>query len=97
MFPKGPPSAKEILKIARRTTGIIEQRITSDVCLFGSAASYLWADIGRVPKVRGTQPFRLPYSAHSRHAGYRYRCLISPPRRGRKNRRKDQRDHRRRG
>ncbi|KAI9449167.1 hypothetical protein BJY52DRAFT_1227926 [Lactarius psammicola] len=41
--------SREILKIARRTTDIIDNYITSNVCLFGSAASYLWADIGRVP------------------------------------------------
>ena len=46
------PSAKEIEKIARRTIDIIKVHITSDVCVFGSAAAYLWADIGRVPNVR---------------------------------------------
>jgi hypothetical protein len=52
MRPSGPPTEQEILKIARRTTDIIESNITSNVCLFGSAACYLWADIGRVPNVR---------------------------------------------
>lgn len=46
------PSAKEIEKIARRTTNIIKDHITSNVCVFGSAAAYLWADIGRIPHVR---------------------------------------------
>jgi len=49
MSPSGPLTEQEIWKIARRTTDIIESNITSDVCLFGSAASSLWADIGRVP------------------------------------------------
>ena len=50
----GPPTEQEIWKIARRTTDIIERCITSDVCVFGSAASSLWADIGRDPNVCGT-------------------------------------------
>jgi hypothetical protein len=50
----GPPTEQEIWKIARRTTDIIERCITSDVCVFGSAASSLWADIGRIPNVCGT-------------------------------------------
>jgi hypothetical protein len=51
-----PPTEKEIWTIARRTTNIIETHLTSDVCLFGSAACALWADIGRTPNVRaGTQ------------------------------------------
>ncbi|KAI9449166.1 hypothetical protein BJY52DRAFT_1308480 [Lactarius psammicola] len=49
MWPRGPPNEKEILKIARRTTNIIQAHITSNVCLFGSAAAFLWADTGRVP------------------------------------------------
>ncbi|KAH9984109.1 hypothetical protein BJV77DRAFT_966369, partial [Russula vinacea] len=49
MLPSGPPTEQEIWKIARRTTDIIESNITNNVCLFGSAASSLWADIGRVP------------------------------------------------
>jgi len=49
MPPRGPPSEKEIWRIARRTTDIIQDHITSDVCLFGSAAASLWADTGRVP------------------------------------------------
>jgi len=40
--------------IARRTIDIIEFNITSNVCLFGSAASSLWTDIGRVPQVCAT-------------------------------------------
>jgi hypothetical protein len=51
MPPSGPPTEQEIWKIARRTTDIIEANITPDVCLFGSAASALWVDIGRVPNV----------------------------------------------
>ncbi|KAF8489445.1 hypothetical protein F5888DRAFT_1622016, partial [Russula emetica] len=49
MPPSGPPTKQEIWKIARRTTDIIESNITLNVCLFGSAASALWADIDRVP------------------------------------------------
>jgi hypothetical protein len=52
MPPTGPPTEKEIWTIARRTTNIIETHITSDVCLFGSAACALWADIERTPNVR---------------------------------------------
>ena len=52
MLPSGPPTEQEIMKIARRTTDIIRSCMTSDVCLFGSAASALWADIDRVPNVR---------------------------------------------
>jgi len=44
-----PPTEQEIWNIARRTTDIIESNITSGVCVFGGAASSLWADIGRVP------------------------------------------------
>jgi len=51
MAPMGPPTEQEIWNIARRTTDIIESNITSDVCVFGGAASSLWADIGRVPSV----------------------------------------------
>ena len=48
-----PPTKQEIWQVARRTTYIIiESNITTNVCLFGSAASSLWADIGRVPNVR---------------------------------------------
>lgn len=50
MPPSGPPTEKEIWKIARRTIDIIKFNFfTSNVCLFGSAAAALWADIGRVP------------------------------------------------
>ncbi|KAI9438003.1 hypothetical protein H4582DRAFT_1952045 [Lactarius indigo] len=49
MWPRGPPNEKEILKIARRTTDIIRLHVTSNVCLFGSAAVYLWTDTDRVP------------------------------------------------
>ncbi|KAH9054932.1 hypothetical protein EDB87DRAFT_1567867 [Lactarius vividus] len=49
MLPSGPPTEKEILNIARRTTDIIHDYVTPNACLFGSAASYLWADIGRIP------------------------------------------------
>jgi hypothetical protein len=51
MAPTGPPTEQEIWTIARRTTDIIESNITSDVCVFGGAASSLWANIGRVPNV----------------------------------------------
>ena len=54
MAPTVPPTEQEIMKIARRTIDIVQSNITSDVCLFGSAASYLWADIGRAPNVCGT-------------------------------------------
>ena len=54
MAPSGPPTEQEIWKIARRTTDIIQSNITPNVCLFGSAATSLWADIGRVPNVRRT-------------------------------------------
>jgi hypothetical protein len=54
----GPPTKQEIWGVARRTTDIIiEAKITTNVYVFGSAASSLWADIGRVPNVRrATQP-----------------------------------------
>ncbi len=52
MTPSGPPSILEIWKIARRTTDIIESEITSNVCVFGSAAVSLCADIDHAPKVR---------------------------------------------
>ena len=48
----GPPTEQEIWRIARRTAKIIEDNISPNVCLFGSAASSLWADIDRVPNVR---------------------------------------------
>ena len=51
MPPRGPPNEREILRIYRRTTDIIQAHITSNVCLFGSAAACLWADIGRTPNV----------------------------------------------
>jgi hypothetical protein len=51
MPPTGPPTEQEIWNIARRTTDIIDSNITSDVCVFGGAASSLWADTGRVPNV----------------------------------------------
>ncbi|KAI0251564.1 hypothetical protein BJV78DRAFT_1074394, partial [Lactifluus subvellereus] len=44
------PTEQEIWKTTRRTIDIIEDNLgTKNVCLFGSAASALWADIGRVP------------------------------------------------
>ena len=55
-MPSGPPTLKEIVKIAHRTTDIIKYNVTPNVCLFGSAASHLWADIGRVPNVRHFHP-----------------------------------------
>ena len=74
MWPEGrpstgaKPSTKEILKIARRTTSIIKSKITSNVCLFGSAAVYLCADPSRVPDVRIDVLARillvLPLTAH---------------------------------
>jgi hypothetical protein len=54
MPPSGPPTEQGIRKIARRTTNIIRSSIIANVCLFGSAASSLWADIGRVPNVSRT-------------------------------------------
>ena len=48
-----PPTGYEIRKIARRTINIIENHFgAKNVCLLGSAASALWADIKRVPNVR---------------------------------------------
>jgi hypothetical protein len=69
MFPSGPPSAKEIEKIARRTTDIIKSHITENVCVFGSAAAYLWTDIGRVPDVRTPllNPYLMPLTSHAGH------------------------------
>jgi hypothetical protein len=52
MPPTGPPTEEEIWKITRRTIDIIKDDLgTENVCLFGSAACALWADIGRVPNV----------------------------------------------
>jgi hypothetical protein len=62
MAPTGPPTEQEIWKIARRTTDIIKQLITSDVCVFGGAASSLWADIGRVPNVCATPRYPVTFS-----------------------------------
>jgi hypothetical protein len=69
MFPSGPPSAKEIEKIARRTTNIIKVHITENVCVFGSTAAHLWADIGRVPGVRTRllNPYLMPLTSHAGH------------------------------
>lgn len=74
MPPSGPPTANEIVKIAQRTTDIIQREITSDVCLVGSAAAFLWADIGRVPRVRGRPSDLLPVLKKplNAHAGCRY-------------------------
>ena len=58
MPPMGPPTELEIWNIAHRTTTIIESNITPDVYLFGSAATSLWTDIGRVPNVRITTSVR---------------------------------------
>ena len=52
MPPSGPPTEPEIWKIARRTTDIIQSKLTRNVCLFGSAACSLWTNIRRVPNVR---------------------------------------------
>ena len=52
MRPRGPTTEKEIWKITRRTINIIQNQLTSNVCLFGSAGATLWADTGRVPNVR---------------------------------------------
>jgi hypothetical protein len=52
MPPSRFPTEQEIWKITRRTIDIIEFNITPNVCLFGSAAVSLWADIDRVPHVR---------------------------------------------
>jgi hypothetical protein len=56
----GPPTEEEIRTVARRTIDIIiESNITTNVYLFGSVASSLWADIGRVPNVRPSTTFAL--------------------------------------
>jgi hypothetical protein len=48
-----PPTEQEIRTVARRTIDIIiESNITTNVYLFGSVASSLWANISRVPNVR---------------------------------------------
>ena len=52
MPPRGPPSAKEFERVSRRTTNVIKDHVTSNLLVCGSAAAYLWADIGRVPHVR---------------------------------------------
>jgi hypothetical protein len=62
MPPSGPPTVKEIWKIALRTTDIIETNITKNVCLFGSAACSLWVNIGRIPGVRRATQLCLLYS-----------------------------------
>lgn len=48
-----PATEYEIRKIARRTVNIIDNHFgAKNVCLLGSAASALWANIKRVPNVR---------------------------------------------
>jgi len=43
----------EIWRITRRTINILVNHVqVKNVCLIGSAASALWANINRVPKVR---------------------------------------------
>ena len=64
MPPRGSPTEKEILNIARRTTDIIENYITSNLYIFGSAASYLWTDIDRLPNVRSFILSPCPTSQH---------------------------------
>jgi hypothetical protein len=78
MLPSGPVTEQEIWKIARRTTDIIKYTITPNVCLFGSTASALWEDIGRVPNVRRCHShsiylflFRLNKIAGIQYAGHR--------------------------
>jgi hypothetical protein len=52
-MPPSPPTEHEIRKIARRTINIIVNNFgTENVCLVGSAAAALWADIKRVPNAR---------------------------------------------
>jgi hypothetical protein len=52
-MPPSPPTEDEIRRIARRTVNIIDNLSgAKNVCLLGSAASALWADIERVPNVR---------------------------------------------
>ena len=69
MPPRGPPSDKEIERIALRTANIIKNLITANVCVFGSAAAYLWADIGRVPHMRAAfqTPTLIPLTSHTGH------------------------------
>ena len=47
-----PPTKEEVRSIARCTINIIKSNITTNVCLFGSAGTALWTNIGRVPNVR---------------------------------------------
>ena len=70
MPPSGPPNEQEIMKIARRTTDIIESNITPHVCLFGSAASYLWAGIGRIPNVRCCHSLHLSIPLSTEQGGW---------------------------
>ena len=49
-MPPSPPTEREIRTIARRTVDIIVNNFGAEnVCLVGSAAAALWADIKRVP------------------------------------------------
>ncbi|KAH9985699.1 hypothetical protein BJV77DRAFT_1083398 [Russula vinacea] len=49
-MPPSPPTEYEIRKISRRTVNIITDHFgAKNVCLLGSAAAALWADIKRVP------------------------------------------------
>jgi hypothetical protein len=76
--PSGPPTEEEIWKVARRTINIIESSITGNVCLFGSAASALWADIGRVPDVRSaTQLYLFFFDKNDLHSKHRTSILSS--------------------
>jgi hypothetical protein len=79
MPPYGPPTEEEIWKITRRTIGIIKSNLKDDVCLFGSAGTALWANIGRVPNVRrATHLFISPFlieKAGIQNTGHRYCCL----------------------
>jgi hypothetical protein len=47
-MPPSPPTEHEIRKIARRTI-IVNNFGAENVCLVGSAAAALWADIKRDP------------------------------------------------
>ena len=83
MPPWGPPTEQEIRKIARRTIDIIQSNITMNVCLFGSAASFLWTDIGRVPNVCHATLIHPSILCRLKRIGVqstgrRYRCLGIP-------------------
>ena len=80
MPPSRPPTEKEIWTITRRTIGIIRSNVSKNVCLFGSAGTALWTNIGRVPNVRRTTQIRFIYpflieKDGIQNTGHRYCCL----------------------